>query len=190
MPLPQLENRALRYALFAAWLGIAGVALYAYLGQRGPIEAALQSAFSASALVGAIVYVVVGSVRVFMLLPATFLLVAGLPFFAPPVLLGITMVAVLVSATICYFFAGALRMDEVLERKHAQKIATVKGLLQRHQLPIIVGWSFLMFLPTDVLCYVCGTLRVSYLKLIAGLLIGEGTVYAVYIYTADYFLHG
>jgi hypothetical protein len=37
---------------------------------------------------------------------------------------------------------------------------------------------------------VCGTLRINFTKFIVGVLIGEGSVYAIYIYAADYFLRG
>ncbi len=187
---PRLHNKFLRYALSATWLLVIGGALYTYFFQRELIERALQNAFSTSLVISAVIYILFGSFRAFTLVPATFLLAAGLPFFPPLLLFIITMIGVLVSASIVYFFAEALHMDELFERKHSKQIAKVKGLLQRHELAIIIGWSFVMFLPTDLICYVCGTLRINYLKLLTGLLIGEGTVYALYIFAADYFLRG
>jgi uncharacterized membrane protein YdjX (TVP38/TMEM64 family) len=187
---PQLENKAIRLALLAMWLLIVGGALYLYFFERAFIQQELQSAFSTSMIVGSIIYILLGSFRAFTLVPATFLLVIGLPFFPPLWLLIITMTAVVVSSSICYFFAEALHMDEFFERKHPKQIRKLKNLLQRYQLPIIIGWSFMMFLPTDLICYVCGTLRINFPKFIMGLLIGEGSVYAIYIYAADYFLRG
>lgn len=187
---PQLENRAVRFALLALWLLIVGGALYLYFFERAFIQRELQSAFSTSMVVGSIVYILLGSFRAFTLVPATFLLLIGLPFFPPLWLLIITMATVVVSSSICYFFAEALHMDEFFERKHPKQIRRLKDLLQRYQLPIIIGWSFMMFLPTDLICYVCGTLRINFPKFIVGLLIGEGSVYAIYIYAADYFLRG
>ena len=35
-----------------------------------------------------------------------------------------------------------------------------------------------------------GPLRINYPKFLVSLLIGEGAVYAIYIYAADYFLRG
>jgi len=61
-------------------------------------------------------------------------------------------------------------------------------LLQSYQLPIIIGWSFFLFLPTDVLCYVCGSLKVNYKKFLFGVIVGEGTVYAIYIFLGDWVL--
>jgi uncharacterized membrane protein YdjX (TVP38/TMEM64 family) len=187
---PQLQNKAVRYALFAMWLLLVAGALYLYFFERELIQTQLQGALSTSMIVGSIIYVLLGSFRAFTLVPATFLLLVGLPFFPPLWLLVITMMSVVVSSSICYFFAEALHMDEFFERKHPRQIRKLKDLLQRYQLPIIIGWSFMMFLPTDLICYVCGTLRINFTKFIVGLLIGEGAVYAIYIYAADYFLRG
>ncbi len=172
------------------WLLIVGAALYLYFVEREFVQDELQGALSTSMVVGSIVYILLGSFRAFTLVPATFLLLVGLPFFPPLWLLIITMIAVGVSSSICYFFAEALHMDEFFERKHPKQIRTLKDLLQRYQLPIIIGWSFVMFLPTDLICYVCGTLRINFTKFIVGVVIGEGSVYAIYIYAAGYFLRG
>lgn len=187
---PQLQNQAVRYALFALWLLIVSGALYLYFFERAFVQAQLQSALSASMVVGSIIYVLLGSFRAFTLVPATFLLLIGLPFFSPLYLLVITMVTVVVSSSIVYFFAEALHMDEYFEKHHPKQIQKLKRLLTRYQLPIIIGWSFMMFLPTDLICYVCGTLRINFPKFIVGVIIGEGSVYAIYIYAADYFLRG
>ncbi len=187
---PQLQNKAVRYSLFAMWLLIVGGALYLYFFQRAFVETQLKGAFSASMVAGSIVYFLLGSFRAFTLVPATFLLVVGLPFFPPLLLLVVTMASVMVSSSICYFFAEALHMDEMFEKNHPKEIKKLKSLLSRYQLPIIIGWSFMMFLPTDLICYVCGTLRINFPKFLLGVLIGEGAVYAIYIYAADYFLRG
>lgn len=187
---PQLHNKAVRYTLFTMWLLIVGGAMYLYFFEREFVQRELQGAFSASMVVGSIVYFLLGSFRAFTLVPATFLLVVGLPFFPPFLLLLVTMASVMVSSSICYFFAEALHMDELFEREYPKQIQKLKSLLSRYQLPIIIGWSFMMFLPTDLICYVCGTLRINFPKFLVGVLIGEGSVYAIYIYAADYFLRG
>ncbi|HJU42298.1 MAG TPA: VTT domain-containing protein [Vicinamibacterales bacterium] len=172
------------------WLLIVGGALYLYFFEREFVQRQLQSAMSTSTVVGSIVYILLGSFRAFTLVPATFLLLIGLPFFAPFYLLVITMITVVVSSSIVYFFAEALHMDEYFETHHPKQIQKLKRLLTKYQLPIIIGWSFMMFLPTDLICYVCGTLRINFTKFIVGVIVGEGSVYAIYIYAADYFLRG
>jgi len=108
----------------------------------------------------------------------------------PWVLLGLTIPCIAISSSICYWFAEALHLDEVVEQKYPKQIAQLKRLLQSYQLPIIIAWSFMLFLPTDVLCYVCGSLKINYKKFLIGVIIGEGTVYAIYIFLGDWVLRG
>ena len=48
--------------------------------------------------------------------------------------------------------------------------------------------SFMLFLPTDLICYVCGSLRIHYAKFIIGVVIGEGAVYAIYIWIGTWLI--
>ena len=68
---PQLQNKAVRYSLFAMWLLMVGGALYLYFFEREFVQRELQSAFSASIVVGSIIYFLLGSFRAFTLVPAT-----------------------------------------------------------------------------------------------------------------------
>ena len=172
------------------WVLIVVGAMYLYFFQREFVEAQLKSALATSTVVGAIVYILLGSLRAFTLVPATFLVVIAMPFFPPWLLFLITLPIIAISSGIIYGFAEVLHMDEDFERKYPKQIRKLKELLQRHQLPIIIGWSFFLLLPTDLLCYVCGTLRVNFTKFIVGVLIGEGTVYGLYIWFGDWLLRG
>ena len=170
------------------WIAIVAGALYLYFFQREFVQAELQGALSTSTLIASVIYVALGSLRAFTLVPATFLLFIAMPFFPPFLLLMLTLPGIAISSSICYFFAEVLHMDEIFERKYPRQIQTLKRVLQRHPLAITIGWSFMLFLPTDLICYVCGTLRINYWKFIIGVLIGEGTVYAIYIYLGDWLL--
>jgi uncharacterized membrane protein YdjX (TVP38/TMEM64 family) len=64
----------------------------------------------------------------------------------------------------------------------------IRSALERYGAPVIVGWSFLPIVPTDVMCYVCGLLRVSYPRFIAAVTLGEGAICAIYIYGGDQLL--
>ena len=190
MPPPQIHDPRVRYAIFTMWLVIVAGALYLYFFQRDLVEAQLKNALSTSTLIGATLYILLGSLRAFTLVPATFLVVIAMPFFPAWLLFLITLPIIGISSGIIYRFAEILHMDEDFERKYPKQIRKLKDLLQRHQLPIIIGWSFFLFLPTDLLCYVCGTLRINFKKFIVGVLIGEGAVYGIYIYFWDRMLRG
>lgn len=183
-----IHNRAVRYGLFTLWVSIAIGALYLYFFQREAVRAELSNALSASFWVASISYLLIGALRPFTLVPGTFPVVVAMPFFDPWVLTGLTLICIAVSSAICYWFAEAIHMDEFVEQKYPQHISRLKSLLQRYQLPIIIGWSFFLFLPTDVLCYVCGSLKIDFKKFLLGIMIGEGTVYAIYIFVGAWLL--
>lgn len=190
MPVPQLHSKPLRYALLAIWILIAGGALYLYFFKREIVQAEMRDALSASFWAASIAYVLIGSFRAFTLVPATFPLLVAMPFFDPWVLLALTLPCIAISSSICYAFAEALHMDELFERRYPKQIRRLKGLLQTYQLPIIIGWSFFLFLPTDLICYVCGSLKINFKKFLFGVVVGEGTVYAIYLFLGDWVLRG
>ena len=186
--MPDLHSRSIRYTLFALWILLVAGALYLYFFQREFMQSELQGALSTSTIVASIVYVLLGSFRALTLIPATFTLLVAMPFFPPLLLLLLTMVGIAVSSTICYFFAEALHMDELVERKYPRQTRILKGALQRYPLAITIAWSFCPFLATDVICYVCGSLRINFAKFIIGVLVGEGAVCAIYIYLGGWIL--
>ena len=162
------------------------VALYVYLFHRDTIRGDLEHAFSASGIVAGTMYLVLNVVRPFTLIPPTFILFAAMPFIAPVELFGLTLVSIAASSSGFYWFSKSLHLDELFERDYKEKIERLRSLLQRHELPIIIGWSFFLVLPTDLLCYVCGTLRINYPKFLIGVLIGEGTIFGIYIFFGQY----
>jgi uncharacterized membrane protein YdjX (TVP38/TMEM64 family) len=185
-----IHSRAVRYGLFSLWVTIAIGALYLYFFQREAVQHELSNALSASFWIATIFYLVIGALRPFTLVPGTFPVIVAMPFFDPRVLVVLTLIVIAVSSAICYRFAEALHMDELVERKYPHHIRRLKSLLQKYELPIIIGWSFVLFLPTDVLCYVCGSLKINFKKFLFGILIGEGTVYAIYIFVGEWLLVG
>ena len=81
MPPPQIHDPRVRYAIFAMWLVIVAGALYLYFFQRDLVEAQLTNALSTSTFIAAAIYVLLGLLRAFTLVPATFLVLIAMPFF-------------------------------------------------------------------------------------------------------------
>lgn len=173
--------------LLSVWLVVVASALYFYIFEHALVQSELQNALSTSALIAAAIYLLLGSVRAFTLVPSTFLVFVGLPFLPPWRLLMLTLIGILISSSLIYWFADELHLAQEIERKHPAQIARVHDLLQRYEMPIIIGWSFFPLLPTDVICYVCGALEIDYKKFLLGVAIGEGTICAIYIYLGGRF---
>jgi uncharacterized membrane protein YdjX (TVP38/TMEM64 family) len=175
----------LRRTAIAVWLLAVAAGLSLSIFAPDLVQAHLQSAFSTSALAAYVVYVALGALRGFTLMPTTLLVAAGIPFFPPGPLLVITLAAVVASAMVVYGFAHVMGVDELLERRYPARAASLRTAMQRHQLPIIVGWSFFPLAPTDLIVYVCGALKIDLKKCLLGVLVGQGSICALYIFGAD-----
>lgn len=183
-------TKPVRYAFLVTWLSVVAGALYLYFFERAFIEEQLADAMSVGGLIAAGIYLLLGAVRAFTLVPATLMIVVGLPFFRPWPLFIMTVIGILITSALFYWFSEALQFNEEFERKHPQQIAKMRSMLQRHQLAIIIFWSFFPLLPTDLICYVCGALKISFAKTMLGVCLGEGAICAIYIFFGDFFLRG
>lgn len=180
-----MPARELRRLLVALWLGLVGGALVVVLFRRDLLQHALERAASLSVVAGGAVYLLFGALRGFTLIPSTTLVLIAVAFFPPGPLFVLTLAGILISSTSIYFFSEALGLDVVLKRRHPQAVAKLTNALQKHELPIIIGWSFFPLAPTDLICYVCGVLRVNFLTCLVGVAIGEGTICGIYIFAGD-----
>jgi uncharacterized membrane protein YdjX (TVP38/TMEM64 family) len=171
--------------LGALWLVAVATGLYLFVYQRVLIQQQLAGALSVSVVLGGLLYLLLGCVRGFTLVPSTTLVLLGVAFFPAWPLFGLTLVGIIVSSLTIYTFAASLHLEETIAGRQGGQIERLRRLLQRHELPIIIGWSWFPLAPTDLICYVCGALRISRVKLVAGVAIGEGTICAIYIFAGD-----
>ncbi len=123
-----------------------------------------------------------GFIRGFTLIPVTYLIILGLLFLKPLPLLIIILSGIVVSSISIYYFFEFLKLDTYFEKYHSKQIRKIKSVLEKNELLVIIVWSAMPFLPTDVICYICGTLKVDIKKLLIGVLIGEGIICTLYIY--------
>src|SRR5262245_36295504 len=128
------------------------------------------------------VYVVLGALRGFALIPVTNLVVLAIPIFPPVPLLILTLFGIAISSASIYAFAGSLKLGEYLERKHAHHVDRLQHALRRNPTSIVTAWSFLPIVPTDLICYVCGVMKISFRRFMLGVIIGEGAICAIYIF--------
>jgi uncharacterized membrane protein YdjX (TVP38/TMEM64 family) len=180
-----VTHSQVRRVLTALWLFGAAAALYVYFFHREALEDLLSGAATTSLLAAGGVYLVLGCLRGFTLVPATSLVLLGIVFFEPWPLFLLTIVGILASSASVYYFAEALHLDEVLKRKHEKRMTQLHGLLERHGLPIVIAWSFFPLLPTDAVCYLAGVVRMRVSTMLLGVAIGEGGICAIYIFLGD-----
>ncbi len=180
----------MRRLLVGVWLTAATAALYVYFFHRERLEDLLDGATTTSLVAGGAVYLLLGCLRGFTLIPVTSLVLLGIVFFRPWPLFLLTVAGILASSTCVYYFAEALHLDEVLRRKHLRRMTQLEELLGRYGLPIVIGWSFFPLLPTDAVVYVAGVVRMRLVKVLLGVTIGEGAICALYIFLGDWLVTG
>ena len=156
--------------------------VYFYVARADIVRDEILVLSSASTVVAGAVYFVMGCVRGFTLIPVTYLIPFGLVFLSPTVHFVLTIGGVLVSSASIYYFSERLRLAEYFETRHSAQVDRIRSLLRRRELPIVIAWSFFPLAPTDLICYVCGSLGIDVRKLLVGILVGEGVICALYIF--------
>jgi len=131
------------------------------------------------------VYLCFSIVRGLTLLPSTPLVIAGTLLFPtqPFWVLTVSMVGILLSSTMIYYFSEFLGFDEYFEKKSPETVQKIKAKLE-HPLGFlfVAGWAFFPFVPTDLVCYLAGTTRMNFAKFIAAIFVGELVLCYCYVY--------
>lgn len=181
-------SHKIRTYIIAAWLLALGVILYLYLFKPEILHNQLRYAIHLSPWWGYTLYFLLSCIRGITLIPSTNLIVLGLLLFPPLPLFILTVAGIIVSSASVYYFSELLRLDEFFEARYTKRIMRIKSFLQKNELPVIIGWSFIPVLPTDLICYVCGTLKINFKKFIFGVFVGESIICGVYIFGGNYLL--
>ncbi|HUQ53121.1 MAG TPA: VTT domain-containing protein [Gammaproteobacteria bacterium] len=175
-------SRLLRVAVWALFAAAFAFLYYNYSGAWGTEIGGLAQS---SVVLAYVIYIVLGAARGFALIPVTNLVVLAIPIFPPLPLFVLTLIGILISSASIYAFAGSLRLGEYFERKHAEKTERVRTALKRNPTAIVTAWSFLPIVPTDLICYVCGVMKISFARFMTGVLVGEGAICAIYIFAGS-----
>jgi len=174
----------MNYRAFALtlWIAVVSGALYLYFFQRDALQRLVLEVADTPPFWAYALYLVLGCLRGFTLVPATYLVVMGMLVLPPIPLFALTIAGIIVSSAAVYYFAEAMKLDQFFERRYSSQVARLRRLLARRELPIVIAWSFFPVAPTDLICYVCGALRVDLKKCLLGITLGEGTICAIYIF--------
>ena len=137
-------------------------------------------------------YIVLSVVRAFTLVPSTVLVLVGMLLFPdrPWFVMISSLGGIVASALLIYFFFEFLGLGELFERKHAQRVRWLEEQMNRKGFWLVVGWSAFPFVPTDVICYVAGTLRMQLGKFAAGVALGELPLVAFYVWAGGMLFGG
>lgn len=176
-----LKQKTKRWILIL-WLSVILSAFYLYLFENNFILEKVGQIRDLPLLLLYVIYLFLGCIRGFTLIPTTYLILIGLVFLTPTAAFILTMIGVMVSSASIYYFSEYLELSEYFEKNHSKGIAKLTRVLEKNELPIVIAWSFFPLTPTDLMCYVCGSLKVDIRKFLLGVFVGEGVTCALYIY--------
>ncbi|MEZ5070218.1 MAG: VTT domain-containing protein [Bacteroidales bacterium] len=171
------------------WIAVIIVSLVLYLTNRELFDIGLlRDHVSDHKVTVMIIYLLILTFIGLTVVPSTPIAVAGVLLFPPMTAYIINLVGIITSSLVVYYFTQYLRLDAWLESKYPAKIEKIHKALRKKELPIIAGWSFFPVVPTDLIVYVSSTLRIPVWKCVFGVLVGEGTLNALYIFSIDFFM--
>lgn len=130
-------------------------------------------------------FVLVSVLRGPLLVPSTPVVIAGGAFFpeALPAVLVVSMLGIVGSATLLYRFPGFAGYDSLLAERHPEKLAHLRTRLAGPGAMWFVAlWAFAPVVPTDLICYAAGLVRMPYRRMITGIIIGELPLVTGYIF--------
>lgn len=131
------------------------------------------------------VYIGFSIVRGFTLLPSTPLVLAGTLLFPtdPWLVLFASMLGIVLSSTMIYYFSEFLGFDRYFEDHKPDLTHRIKARLE-HPLGFlfVAAWAFFPLVPTDLVCYLAGTTRMNFVKFIAAVSVGELILCLIYIF--------
>lgn len=169
---------------FIAWVILVAVALCLYFTHRETLDIeVVRSLVDRNRAIVIPVYLLFLSLLGLTFIPSTPFAIGGVLLFSPEMAYLLNLVGILTSSTIVYSFARFLGLGTAFETRYPRKVEKVKEALDRKELPIIVAWSFFPVVPTDLIIYVASTLNVPLWKCLLGVLLGEGTLNAFYIFS-------
>src|SRR5690606_22407467 len=117
-----------------------------------------------------------------VLIPMTPILLGAILVFPPLPLFLVTQACIYTSSALIYYLTRYLRFDQFFGQHYPAQIERLTSLLHKRELPVILLWGFVPVMPTDLIVTVCSVLRIPAWKTLLGVSVGEGCIYASYIF--------
>lgn len=129
-----------------------------------------------------IIFILASFVRGIVLLPSLPLVLVGVLFFPgnPHLVFVISMLGIIFSAILIYKFSDIMWFDEMFA-KHMHN-SKIKNAIQKYWFYAVTIWSFVPVVPTDLICYIAGTVRMNFWKFVLAIALWEGLIVAIIVY--------
>jgi uncharacterized membrane protein YdjX (TVP38/TMEM64 family) len=136
-----------------------------------------------------VVFSVIAIVRGALLIPSTPVIFAGGVLFpgALPFVFAITMAGIVTSAALLYRFPGFAGYDERLAARYPEQLERLQVQLRKPRaMWFVAGWALFPAVPTDLICYAAGLVRMPFRRMMTGIIIGEVPLVAAYVFAGGW----
>jgi uncharacterized membrane protein YdjX (TVP38/TMEM64 family) len=90
------------------------------------------------------------------------------------------MLGIVFSGILIYRFSDVMGFDEMFARHAGNDRA--KNAIEKYGFWVITLWSFAPVVPTDLICYVAGTVRYSFWRFVLAVTLGESIIVGIIVY--------
>ena len=189
MPKRQLNmqiSKNLKKIIFIAWIFFIVISISSYFLFPDFFEKEnILFFFNKYKITFLIIYSLASILRGLTLVPSTPFILVGTIIFPQHLIFVFTVsiIGILISSTIIYYFSDFMNFKEVIERKYSKKIRFIEEKLNtKFGFLFVIFWSFFPLVPTDLICYVAGTIKLDFKKYILAIFLGEFPLVFIYIY--------
>ncbi len=136
-----------------------------------------------------LIFLILSIVRGLTLLPSTPFVIAGTLLFPNQLwmVFWISIIGITFCSILLYYFSSYLSFDKLFEKKFPKKIEFVKNKLNSPKgVLFVILWSFFPLVPTDLVCYVAGSIKMKFSYFITGILLGEIPLIYLYVFSIDF----
>ena len=130
-------------------------------------------------------YAFLAIVRGALLVPSTPVILAGGVLFPDALLFVflVSMAGIVTSAALLYRFPGFAGYDSHLAAKYPEQLERLQTHLRKPRAQwFVAAWAFLPVVPTDLICYAAGLVRMPFRRMMTGIVIGELPLVAFYAF--------
>ena len=132
-----------------------------------------------------LVFIALSCIRALFFLPSTLFVLMGTVLYPedPVFVLIVSMVGIVIGASLVYKAASILTPEQLFKDKNLARIKGVRRKMDKYGFSIVLLWSFFPAVPTDLICYVAGTIKMAFWKFIFAVFLGEIILVSIYIWT-------
>ena len=145
----------------------------------------LKTVFNNNSSLILLAFILLSCIRALFFLPSTLFVLMGTVLYPdePVFVLIVSMIGILIGASLVYKAASILTPEQLFRGKNLTRMEGVRSKMEKYGFSIVLLWSFFPAVPTDLICYVAGTIKMSFWKFILAVFLGEIVLVSIYIWS-------